>query len=535
MAWAQYRIRGSFNLKIMLTVLLVALGDFMFFQQGLHGGAFGLYGLAMLIALALTRPAVVRSHATLGALAAATLFAMAMTYSAGFLPWTLFWIAAGMATLLPRTAHFDDGWRWFQRLLFQAFSAIPGPIPDFIRRASMHSRRRVTKGGLRKLLPIIILPALGSCIFAALFAAANPVIESWFKSLSTPQFDFQFVLRILLWTVLTWFAWSLMRPRLKLRLFGTFDGRGDLHIPGLSASSIVLSLIAFNALFLMQNAMDAAWLWGLLPLPDGLTLAAYAHRGAYPLIVTALLAALFVLVALRPGSTTANIGLVRVLVSLWIAQNLFLVFNAALRTLDYIAAYSLTVLRISALLWMGIVALGLVLVLWRMLSDKSAAWLINSNLAAVGILLTAVCFVDLGAISAQWNIRHAREMDGDGAVLDLCYMNQIRGSALLPMITLEQQLRPGALRQRVHNARVTVHHLVIDDVNRGGWDWLSTHRLNKARQMLGGTIEPRPIPDDYDCNGYAYGRETLPTPAPPPLPLEPAHPISPALTKGADR
>ena len=38
--------------------------------------------------------------------------------------------------------------------------------------------------------------------------------------------------------------------------------------------------------------MDAAWLWGLAPLPEGLTLASYAHRGAYPLVVTALLAVL---------------------------------------------------------------------------------------------------------------------------------------------------------------------------------------------------------------------------------------------------
>ena len=36
-----------------------------------------------------------------------------------------------------------------------------------------------------------------------------------------------------------------------------------------------------------------------------MTYAAYAHRGAYPLIVTALIAAGFVLAALRPGSATS--------------------------------------------------------------------------------------------------------------------------------------------------------------------------------------------------------------------------------------
>ena len=40
--------------------------------------------------------------------------------------------------------------------------------------------------------------------------------------------------------------------------------------------------------------------------PTASTYAAYAHRGAYPLIATALLAAGFVLVAMRPGGPAEN-------------------------------------------------------------------------------------------------------------------------------------------------------------------------------------------------------------------------------------
>ena len=52
----------------------------------------------------------------------------------------------------------------------------------------------------------------------------------------------------------------------------------------------------FNALFAVQTVLDLTYLWGGVALPDGMTYATYAHRGAYPLIVTALLAAGFVLV-----------------------------------------------------------------------------------------------------------------------------------------------------------------------------------------------------------------------------------------------
>ena len=63
------------------------------------------------------------------------------------------------------------------------------------------------------------------------------------------------------------------------------------------------SLVLFNLLFAVQTGMDIHYLWRGAALPDGMTYAAYAHRGAYPLIVTALLAAAFVIVAMRPGST----------------------------------------------------------------------------------------------------------------------------------------------------------------------------------------------------------------------------------------
>jgi len=539
MEYPRLRLRGAFALKALLTTALVALGDLMFFQQGLHGGAFGLYGLAMLTALAAARPAVIGNVRPATALALAAIYGLAMAYRPSPLAWSLFWIAAGLATLMPRTVGFDDGWRWFQRLVFHGLVCLLGPIPDLARRTAARTRRGSRGRGMHRLLPAIVLPIAGSMIFVGLFAAANPIIEGWLTSFRTPSLDGWSFLRVTLWLVLIWLAWALMRPHMARHLFRTFDGRGEVDIPGVSSTSLLLSLYTFNALFLMQNAMDAAWLWGIFPLPEGMTLASYAHRGAYPLIVTALLAAVFVLVALRPGSITASVRSVRVLVVIWIAQNLFLVFNAALRTVDYVEAYSLTVLRISALLWMGLVAFGLVLVLWRMLAGKNGAWLINANLGAAALLLTAVCFVDLSAVAARWNVRHAREIDGDGAMLDLCYLNRLGGSALLPLIELERRDLPEDLQKRVRTVRLIVHHRLIDDVRHGGWDWLSGRRLDEARKQLGGAPGPRPAEWHYNCSG-----ELLPPRVPPETtatatatataPIEPEMP-STALTEGTDR
>src|SRR5581483_6319539 len=103
-------------------------------------------------------------------------------------------------------------------------------------------------------------------------------------------------------------------------------------LPGVNALSVTLSLILFNALFAVENGLDLAFLWSGAPLPHGVTLAAYAHRGAYPLIVTALLAAGFVLLTARPDSELAKRPLIRRLVVAWILQNVFLVLSSVLRT-----------------------------------------------------------------------------------------------------------------------------------------------------------------------------------------------------------
>ena len=72
--------------------------------------------------------------------------------------------------------------------------------------------------------------------------------------------------------------------------------------------AVTRSLILFNVMFALQSALDLTYLWGGASLPNDMTYAYYAHRGAYPLIATALLAAGFVLIAMRPGDLRSNQG-----------------------------------------------------------------------------------------------------------------------------------------------------------------------------------------------------------------------------------
>jgi hypothetical protein len=492
---------GAFVLKIAGALGVIALADWQFYQRQDYAAAIGLVGLGIVAALALVRPAVRQDKRALIALALATLAAFAMVWNIHPLPFTLFWISLGLATLLPGTAAFDDGWRWFQRLLVHGLKSLFGPLID-LGKLSRVKRRRPPRGlGLRYWLKTLFLPLTGSAVILALFAQANPLIEQFFAALDVPSPDEQLIVRLILWSFIGLITWGVLRPRPPRFLLSTFDGRGELAIPGVSLASVTISLVLFNALFLAQNLMDSAFLWGGVKLPGDMTLADYAHRGAYPLLVTALLAATFVLIALRPGSATAQNPLVRNLVMVWIGQNLFLVGSAALRTWDYVDAYDLTPLRISALLWMGLVAIGLVLVLIRMLQNKTASWLINANLLTSGMLLFALCFIDLGTVSARWNIQHAREIDGTGAKLDLCYLNDLGNSALIPLTELERAQGTSELGKKATAIRHYRQLQMEYQRDGGGWTLLDNRRLAHVEALLGPTAT-QPDPGERPCYGF---------------------------------
>ena len=492
---------ASFRWKLCLAVAVVILGDHLFYQSGLSGGYLGLFAFGVLLCLILGRPSVWRRwQGSLSALSA-LIFCGALILDPGPIAWMLFWVAISMAALFGMTTPGDDGWLWFQRLAVHAVKSPFRPFMDVMRVSRVLRRPRGRRIALRAILPVVALPLGGSAIILTLFAIANPVIADTLAMMGLPDLSAIKPLRLILWFATFALIWSLLRARASRPLIPTFDGSGDLPIPGVSVASVTLSLILFNMLFAVENILDMAYLSRALPLPKGMTIAEYVHRGAYPLIATALLAGLFVLVTLRPGSSTAAVPLIRRLVVLWIVQNVILVASSIQRTLDYIDISMMTSLRIHALAWMTLVAAGLLLICWRMLREKSAAWLINLNLLLAAMALTLFCFLDAGEAAAWWNVRHAREVTGKGSELDLCYLRQLGPAALLPLIELESRPLPPPFRERVQSIRSDILATMIDVDRQGGWTLRNERRLDSARERLK-AIRPIPLTaGKRDCQG----------------------------------
>jgi hypothetical protein len=294
--------------------------------------------------------------------------------------------------------------------------------------------RLPAKSGLSATLRDWSLPLGGAFILLCLMTQANPLIESALTQLIKLPFDLErFIPRILFWTgiglivapflgPLPQVRAKIVRPETMLRPDGVW-----------SVASVRNALITFNLMLAVQSLSDIGILWGAIGLPNGMTHAEYAHRGAYPLLATAMLAGGFSLIA-RPY-LGQNRWTLRLQI-LWLAQNLFLCASALLRLWDYVDAFGLTYLRLHAAIWMALVAAGLGLVIWQNLKDRGNPWLMV-RVTGLGLgTLYAACFVNFAAIIAGWNLTHH-------GLRDAGYLCELPGTAAAEVVEVRDYLVGG--------------------------------------------------------------------------------------------
>lgn len=325
-------------------------------------------------------------------------------------------------------------------------------VRDGIRVQRLWFCRRKTVAKRARYLQWIVPLVFGS-VFVALFGAANPLIENmlrhvdlsaWWRHVSPSRMFFWFFVLGLVWPYL-----HIPSPR-----SGKAEAPKRRHAilssmrpwMWIGQGTLLRSLLLFNAIFAVQTILDMAYLWGGLRLPDNLTYADYAHRGAYPLCCTALIAALFVLAAAPSLETTNPSRFLRPLLMIWVGQNLLLVVSALLRLDLYVAAYSLTGLRVAAFIWMVLVGLGLVLVSLKIYWRKSSSWLIGANALALGLTLYLCCFVNFALFVANYNVAHASSQGVEERnKLDEQYLVSL-GSQAIP--AMDAYIEAGRLKGR---------------------------------------------------------------------------------------
>jgi hypothetical protein len=414
----------------------VAVWDFLFYDAvgGFTHGVFTLFGLGLLVwvhpgALARRLPRVLA--AGLAGLAVAQAVDPSLLASA--------LAVLGLASfgLLARSPRAPAGAEWLSAWGQMATRGWLQACRDLrLLRAGLAER-----GGWRERFAQVagdwLPPLVLSLPFVGLFAMANPVfglrIGEFFDALSDLLVELH-PARLLAWVIVGAAAWALLRflprPSAPARdLPGSFEA---VRV-ALGGRMLVRCLAVFNALFAVQTALDLAYFWSGFRLPEGMSYAEYAHRGAYPLVATTLLAILFILAAFRDGDGDDDSAEQRravQLVYLWLAQNAFLLVSAAARLHVYVEVFQLTRLRVAAAIWLGLVAAGLVLTVVKIATGRTNAWLVNANLATAGAVLWLCCFPDFSGFIAEHNVDRAL---AEGDMPDLYYLRSL-GPAAQPAL-----------------------------------------------------------------------------------------------------
>jgi hypothetical protein len=414
--------------------VLVVLADILFFSHE-PGISLAIFVLALVVGVLALRPAKLRAPRTLLLTAVAVLAALPLAESQNLL-WfpmaigAVSLLALAAAGLLPRYEDWPGALTRFNvlapfRLLGDGLSL----IGEAGRQKAGH---RVLRGAL-----VWVVPVVCTGVFLALLATANPVIEQALRAIRLDELlKLLDPLRICIWGFFAALSWPLLSPRLlawtpALPVQGPMQPRPESLVFGFAA--IRNSLVVFNALFAVQTVSDLIYLWGGVRLPDGLSYADYAHHAAYPLIVTAVLAGAFVLAAMRQGGPGQSSPLIRGLVYLWIGQNVWLVISAILRLKLYVETYMLSELRIAAGIWMALVAVGLLLILARIIFARSNKWLVTANLTSLSLTLFAVSFVDFPATISWFNVLHSAEMGQSEQPVDFYYLGDL-GPGVIPAV-----------------------------------------------------------------------------------------------------
>lgn len=432
---------GAFPIKAFIVVAMAALADWLFYGHDI-GISAAIFAVALACGSLLANLAILNRTRVLSA-GALLLLAIAPAIEE-FNIASLAFIALALGIGLLMTTN-RDRYGLGEQAVALCDLYLVGPF-RFFRDAAAGFNLPVLKAGF----VVWIVPIILGGIFVFLLASANPLLEKWLNLLNPANTaPYVSVGRVLFWTAavsITWpflqVRWNGKRGRPTSLVDATTPARG---IPSTQTSffgvaTILRSLILFNLLFAVQTALDFVYLWGNATLPADISYASYAHRGAYPLIVTALLAAGFVLAAMRPGGPAEHSRVIRPLVYLWVAQNVLLVLSSILRLDLYVQIYLLTGWRVAAFIWMILVALGLLLIVGRIALNRSNDWLIRANLVTLTTTLYVCALINFAAIIADYNVSHSREANGKGVSIDMNYLFTL-GPQALPAIDRAIALR----------------------------------------------------------------------------------------------
>jgi hypothetical protein len=273
----------------------------------------------------------------------------------------------------------------------------------------------------------VLLPLGALVLFGTLFILANPdlvasVVEmtdramrwlaDWSSRLSLNWTE------VVFWVVTAWVGIGLLRPVLRRSVLARFstDGRPNPEkTPAPAEASLYPALrntlLALIVLFVAYLVFEFKTLW-FRDFPKGFYYAGYAHEGAAWLTASLALATVVLSLIFRGGVLQdPRLPRLRRLAWIWSAENLILAATVFNRLHIYVAFNGMTRMRSVAIFGVSAVVAGVILVVWKIASNRDFVWLLRRHLAALAFVVYLFALTPVDAIVHTYNVN--RVLAGD--------------------------------------------------------------------------------------------------------------------------
>ena len=272
------------------------------------------------------------------------------------------------------------------------------------------------------------LPLAALIAFGTIFVVANPDLATWFSNTIesfmtafrewifevTPQWQ-----EVLFWIAVIWVTIGWLRPVVgpvfakmavaaeQPRDDSLETAAAPLYIP---FRNTLLTVIVLFAVYLVFEF----WTMWFREFPEGFYYAGYAHQGA-AWLTFALALATVVLSAIFRGMVLRDERLPRLrrMAWFWSLENLLLATAVYNRMFIYIDFNGMTWMRTVGFFGITCVVAGFVLVVWKIIQNRSFAWLLRHHLTALALCIYLFALTPVDTLVHRYNVR--RIMSGDSA------------------------------------------------------------------------------------------------------------------------
>jgi hypothetical protein len=171
----------------------------------------------------------------------------------------------------------------------------------------------------------------------------------------------------------------------------------------------LLMFIMLNLALGVMNFLDLYHVWINFKW-DGGFLKQFVHEGTWLLILSIIISGILVLWYFRENiNFYSRNRLLKILVRIWLFQNMFLAFSVAVRNFWYMHYFNLAFKRIWVFAFLVVVIYGLFTVLIKVNQKKTLRFLLIRNSIAVYLIFTALSLFNWDVIIARFNINRSQK------------------------------------------------------------------------------------------------------------------------------